>query len=714
MARIVLGTVTRTDAMAGKLVSSAQTSRVAEIRQLAVDSEPHVDGNTASVAYSVVANAAELDAGDADGAELSITEPAPEAARPLQPLPSSMPANLDQYFISGAQESAHDLDCFATEVPPEENAAEKQKSHLEVFSQNGGESAVISDVAASDKANPTASDDDVVPSIPSGVGSDTDLKIHAKVQISQGNALVDLPSASENTETDDSPAVKDYSIVTSPSSFNNAGLERCVSASGRPRDRTKQETQDDVIRLSEELPDVVNDIHQGEPALNIADAEPTHLVDYDTAILKDFLSRAEARKASRAATIAKRTSLSHRRDSGVVRQALASPRKLFEDEYPNSPSPQRMETSDNEDSARETADQLKIAPETAVTSPIPSSDDALTTTTATRRSSRSRSRIPTIPSHMPTASTVTAIAPAPNKIPVRRVDGADPVVLKKTEAQELATTTRTNTRKNKLGGISVKSRLLKLSDELSAVIAGAPSDADVLERVLANGQKGVRWAEQLTHYQDQVYEPSSSVDELQDEQTSANVIAPMAPAALNSDLPETAKPKKPHTPRIRRPRILNGTPAKSLLAPAPTQDVPALASPPKKRAVKALALPAPALAPSDVVLGLSSPAKKRHFVDKLTASASIATPDKDVPALASPAKKRLSKMDVEAGRKAEAVKERKSRLATPKKIRLPASTATAGGGVAEGKENRLVTPKKIGALGVSGAGAVRKRATRRM
>ena len=67
------------------------------------------------------------------------------------------------------------------------------------------------------------------------------------------------------------------------------------------------------------------------------DATMTFAFDDDTALLKNFLSRAAASKANKAENIARRESLQNRRDSDVVRHALASPRKVLEDKDPTRP-----------------------------------------------------------------------------------------------------------------------------------------------------------------------------------------------------------------------------------------------------------------------------------------------------------------------------------------------------------------------------------------
>ena len=66
-------------------------------------------------------------------------------------------------------------------------------------------------------------------------------------------------------------------------------------------------------------------------------------VSDDTALLQAFLNRAAEGKNSRRISATKRESITNRRDSDAVRQALASPAKaeVLADLDPNSPSPRK-------------------------------------------------------------------------------------------------------------------------------------------------------------------------------------------------------------------------------------------------------------------------------------------------------------------------------------------------------------------------------------
>ena len=252
-------------------------------------------------------------------------------------------------------------------------------------------------------------------------------------------------------------------------------------------------------------------------------------LDSDTAVLQAYLNRKQANKTENqnANSIASRASLSHRRDSDAVRQALASPRMVLEDKDINSPTPSKSRDKD--------ADAVNV--DTPVEDAKKSEDDStisllrnIQAATPARRSTRKKSRIPP-PSTAPSANQPTSIA-------VR--SGAEPVILKRTDAQEIALTTRTNTRKNKGAALLPKPRLAKL---VTASVPGEinlEADQDVPQSIV--------WADPLVQGM-----LSPEKHELED------------PAiVLQED--STDQTPKPRLRRLRRPG--NGTPAKGLLTTA--------------------------------------------------------------------------------------------------------------------------------------------------
>lgn len=438
------------------------------------------------------------------------------------------------------------------------------------------------------------------------------------------------------------------------------------------------------------------------PPLEATQEDITTHLDDDTAILKDFLTRAAASKASKAnkvTTIARRTSLSHRRDSDAVRHALASPRKILEDKDPNSPSPH---ASYDTTATFDLSESLTLHQSTNTTSDDHEPTDAEVAkapATSSRRSTRSRSsRTPhPPPSHNHQPQT-------PNRIPVRRADGGEPVVLRRTEAQELGILTRANTRKNKSGAVAASVRLLKLAAE-QAVAAGPIVDkvAEAARDGAAAGErKAVRWGEMLVYSQHRTDSTSLSVEELTElteamAQGKADVEtldpSPDEPASLGAGnaipkLKSKSKDKAASTPRIRRLRGLgaaNGTPGKGLLAPASL--LPAEVLEEKERAVTE-------------VSRLAKPRRAR----KLPVASESANLLETQPL------KQEQEVPVQVGKE---VKERKSRLATARKVKIPVSTTPAV--PVDGKENRLVTgtPKKGVAVGVE-TGLPRRRSSKRL
>ena len=377
----------------------------------------------------------------------------------------------------------------------------------------------------------------------------------------------------------------------------------------------------------------------------------TVAIDDDTAILKDFLTRAAASKAEKAATH-RRESLQNRRDSDVIRNALASPRKVLEDKDPNSPSKYDGELM--MDLSQTTTLSLPID---AKISPTPNPVDEegtleeKTLPGSTRRSSRTkRSRLPALAS----ASAPITSQPQTSRINIRRTDGADLVVLKKSDAQELSTLTRANTRKNKQGAFCVTVRLFKLAVDAASL---PPINDAAKEPVVG---KNVRWDETLAYYQE-------------NPETVAEAESLATPDELSMEAVPTPRTKskmsKSSTPKTRRVKTINGTPGKGLrnstpLLSEPIQDAKeqtlsatAAAAPPRPKAPRTKKTPITSTAPE----------AKLHALD-VTATGAIPPSS------------------------SSSSSSRKSRLAAPKKVVLPPSappTATTMmlPGVADGKEN---------------------------
>ncbi|KAF2493249.1 hypothetical protein BU16DRAFT_528568 [Lophium mytilinum] len=414
-------------------------------------------------------------------------------------------------------------------------------------------------------------------------------------------------------------------------------------------------------------------------------------LDDDTALLKDFLTRAAAsklNKAHKAATIARRSSLSHRRDSDVIRHALASPRKVLEDKDVNSPSPQKAydDTATLDLTQTLTIDPTPGSPTADATST--DADAARLPNPSSRRSTRTRkSRIPPPSSHAQQPQ-------APKSIPVRRTDGGEPIVLRRTEAQELGIITRTNTRKNKMGAISAYARVLKLATEKPVSPSSSVDESADGQREGAGAgeRKSVKWDETLVYFQENAKGEVLAVEAPADVEM---VDAPGEDATTLSISALSAKPASKmketsgSTPRVRRLRGLgaaNGTPGKGLLEPAASllpEEVQAEVAEEKRKIAKPRARKLPVATSGDT----AAPAAK---VPKLEPAMPAPPPSEE-----------------------QETKERKSRIATPRKGKIPVSKIATSTVPVDGKENRLATglPKK--ALGVEG-GLPRRRAPRKL
>ena len=300
----------------------------------------------------------------------------------------------------------------------------------------------------------------------------------------------------------------------------------------------------------------------------------------DTAVLHDFLNRTAAKEKP---SIKRRESLTNRRDSDTIRQALASPTKteVLAELDANSPSPHkalRNEASKLESSKPENLDFHKSKTEDDEHRP-------------TRRSSRSRAR----PSLLLEQTAVPTKA-EPNKITIRGPMDAPP--LKRSEVQELAAATRNNTRKN-------KGQAIMPLDRLSALAADVLVAAEGQEKWRAGarpGIKNVRWDETLEYW-------SKSPEKLSDGDADDRALSPgksrgprrarvrPEPGSVAFGEPAQEPPRSTHptasiasTPVASKRRSRIATPAKGLLSRPPLGD-----EPEPLQAKKPLPTPRPAL-----------------------------------------------------------------------------------------------------------------------
>ena len=204
-------------------------------------------------------------------------------------------------------------------------------------------------------------------------------------------------------------------------------------------------------------------------------------VSDDTDMLKDFISRAQAKKAARAleGTNPIYSSMSPRR----------SPRKVLGNLDSNSPSP----TKPVDLATRPGTPQDKSTPST-LDNGVDLDETIADDSAPHRRSARTRASVP---------SKTTIEAPC--FIPVRRPDGSELVVLQKSAAQDLAIVTRTNTRRNK--------GQAKMPKIMLETMIGTEGDEELLtKRQDVRHGKSVDWDQRLVYYQDSNEEKTNKLE----------------------------------------------------------------------------------------------------------------------------------------------------------------------------------------------------------
>ncbi|KAG9998948.1 hypothetical protein KCU90_g21970, partial [Aureobasidium melanogenum] len=269
---------------------------------------------------------------------------------------------------------------------------------------------------------------------------------------------------------------------TLPKSPGPQKKKRCVSLDAGPDPLHLQDSFSDLSDAEDAGSLVPQDLRSSSAPpedTNTPGTVPKPRISDDTAILHAFLSRAAASKRPMAAH--KRESLENRRDSDVVRHALASTDKpeVLTDLDPNSPP---LPPKQPLDDIKQELEPTKEEPAVDLLASAP------TKPKAPRRTARTR--------------TPVAAPKKPAKIAIR--SAADHVALKRTEAQELALLTRSNTRKNKGKSIMPQARLLNIGDEVVPFEDPFEEPAETIVDGKAQSGKsaarrGVQWNENLTH-----------------------------------------------------------------------------------------------------------------------------------------------------------------------------------------------------------------------
>ncbi|KAK6006091.1 hypothetical protein QM012_006501 [Aureobasidium pullulans] len=444
---------------------------------------------------------------------------------------------------------------------------------------------------------------------------------------------------------------------TAPKSPGPQKKKRCVSLDAGPDPFHLQDSFSDPSDAEDADPVILQDLRSSSAPpenTNTPEPIPKPRISDDTAILHAFLSRAAASKRPMAAH--KRESLENRRDSDVVRHALASTDKpeVLTDLDPNSPPLPPKEPSDDTNQKIESTKE-----ESAVE--LPSSTP--TKSKAPRRTTRTR--------------TPVAAPKKPAKIAIR--SAADHIALKRTEAQELALLTRSNTRKNKGKSIMPQARLLNIGDDIVSFEDSTEETAEaaVAEKAQSGRsavRRGVQWNENLTHVREFESDSPDSPPKAKTRtsRVSARALEPFVPltsaeepleevalesAAMEVDNIEPKsqsgnQPPKESTPRAkavplkRKSRI--ATPARSskLAVPKPVSTAPLLppatsAPQPSEPLTTSLGTPKKPPTPFTALKAPSLSSRLEFAPPKNNAAGSAAAHTSSLPGLSSPAKKRV-------------------------------------------------------------------------
>ena len=239
------------------------------------------------------------------------------------------------------------------------------------------------------------------------------------------------------------------------------------------------------------------------PMLVSADGQKTSNVPHvdDAEYLHAFLTRAKAKKAARGPS-------SPEKLVPVPPSPMTRSRAALAQLSTNSPSPKKAKKSQSNVDFSET-NVGETAPESKASSPF-------------RRSGRTR-----LP--RPQRGPVTAPTATPSTIPLRRSNGTEFVFLQRADAQEIALTTRTNTKRNKGEAVMPKMKLQALLEE-------SPKSPSKSPRKSAN-KKEVSWNDELAYFG---AEQEKMVVQQREEQDTES---------------------QPKTRKIRRLGAANGTPA---------------------------------------------------------------------------------------------------------------------------------------------------------
>lgn len=233
----------------------------------------------------------------------------------------------------------------------------------------------------------------------------------------------------------------------------------------------------------------------------------------DTLLLQAFLDRAaesKSRAEQRTASDDLETKRQMTGNLAGVDAVTTRENEVLKDLDPNSPSPRKQKSvAPKTAHAEQQKDSSQDLPVVDVNENI---DGTVSPDMAQkkRRSARARKQAESTPNDPATTNVDPVNSNGPNKISIRSTSG-DAVVLRKTEAQELAILTRANTRRNKGTAMMPCLRLARLGDDDELGQGHESESRAAVQDSTKPKRKGVRWAETLEAFQDSETSLTASV-----------------------------------------------------------------------------------------------------------------------------------------------------------------------------------------------------------
>ena len=452
--------------------------------------------------------------GQDPGSEISLSDSSLERRENYAPsTPQRSPQSSPHSSQSPSTQQGIVLD---HEISPLEEATGKlEHAHLDPAKDGGSGSEDIAFPSPMQEKTDDPSEN--LDEVNSGRNADRKYVEESEAHVEREDATLDtekldksLPSNPQdpidgNGEEVDDAVKPEQSKQVAPTEISEATLttESNEQSEGSSQDETKESKgPEQAINTSPSMKD-----NEAIAAMPIKTTRSGTRFSDDTNLLKDFLNRAQARKMTKGLDMpaSQKPATSPRR----------SPRKALAELTSNSPSPQNPKDLANRPGTPPGKQRLDAYSLDAVNDV----DELTAEPTSCRRSTRTR---------LPAPSKLAA--GAPSFIPVRRADGADPVILQKSQTQDLAVQTRANTRRNK-GQSKPPSVALKHLTAETVEMSSSRMHAQ-------QNSKSVGWDDRLVYYQDY---PDATNEEGKDE-------------------------KRPKVRRLRGLGSANGTPAAKKVA----------------------------------------------------------------------------------------------------------------------------------------------------